>query len=182
MSSLRQLLPLAALLASFEPLLTSPPLFALESASPPSRPASTRAETAPPDAGPLRPFIEALEAEIRKLRQERDDWEAKAVVCQARLQRATDSLNQLALPDLATVGDPELQVAGTDVVVTSHLINLADQLSRGTAAIDLLLDDKVVASAREPVSVAASSGLTVTHLFKGLAGKGKLSAKVSLEP
>lgn len=183
MSYLAKLLPLAALLASFDGNAVFPPLFAQESSALQSPSPSPMVEPTPADTNSWSPLAQRLEAENRRLVQERDHWHAEALKCQARLQRAEQSLSLMTAKDLtAVLEDPEVRVTGNDVLVTAHMLNLGDQVSQGTASIDLLLDNKVVATAKEPVSIAPGSDLSVTHLFPGLAGKGVFSAKLRFDP
>lgn len=186
MSCLRKLLPLAVLLASFDRNAACSPFFAQESAPrkpSPSPSPSPRAEPLSADAEAWRQLAERYEAEMFKLRDERDHWSAEAVKCQSRLQRAEERLNEMIAKALTAVEDPpEVKVIGNDVLVTARLMNLADQPSQGTAFIVLLLDNKLVDTAKEIVSITPNSDLSVTHRFEGVAGKGKFSANVSFNP
>jgi len=184
MSCPRKLLLFAVLLAFFDRSAAFSPLFARESSprspspspSPGDKPLSTDAES-------WRQLAKVYEAEVLRLRDDRDHRSAEAVKCQARLQGAEERLNEMIAKALTAVWDPlEVKVIGKDVLVTARLLNIADQPSRGTAFIVLLLDNKVAATAEEPVSITLNSDLSVTHRFEGIAGKGKFSANVSFNP
>ncbi len=138
-----------------------------------------RAEASP---APEAPMVRALEAEIERLREERDRWEIEATRCQAKLERAERRAGALSVAQLTAIGDPEVRRNGEDVLVSVELLNAGFDLAQGTAVIELWLDGKLVASAKEAVSVAADAGATVSHRFPGLAGKGKLSATVHFAP
>jgi hypothetical protein len=178
---LRKLVPLAALLAL---VALNTPLLAQESASrqPTSPSSSPQAESTPAEADSWGPLARQLEAENRRLVEERDHWQAEAIKCQARLERAEHNLSWLTAKAFTAAEDPEVQVTGNEVVVTVRMLNIGDQPSVGTASINLLLDNKVVATAKEPVNIPAGSGLSVTHRFSGVSGKGKFTAKMSFDP
>ena len=184
MSCLRKLLALAVVLALFDSNTACSPVFSQKSAPPkPSTSPSPGDKPLSADAEAYRRLAETYEAEMLKLRDERDHWSDEAVVCKARLQRAEERLNEMIAKALTAVEkDPEVKVIGNDVVVTARLMNLADQPSQGTAFIVLLLDNKLVDTAKEIVSITPNADLSVTHRFEGVAGKGKFSANVSFNP
>ena len=187
MSYLRMLLVLAALFASFAGSAASSPCSAGESTPPqPASPAAKpRTEAAPDDANSWRRMAEELESALLRLRKERDDWEMKAVACEARLKRAEEKLDKKAADSLAddlAIGPPLIRVDGKDVVVTAGMWYLGDRQTQSKVSIDLLLGDKVVATAKEPFSISPGGDAEVSHTFPGLAGKGTYSAKVRLDP
>jgi len=183
MSCLRKLLLFSVLLAFFDRNAALSPLFAQESTPRSPSPSSSPGDKPlSADAEAWRKLAARYEAEALRLRDERDHASVAALRCQINLQQAEEHLSETNAKSLNAVENPEVQVSGNDVLVTARPKNLAHQPSRGTAFILLLLDNKIVATAKEIVSITPKAELSVTHRFEGVAGKGKFSASVSFNP
>lgn len=170
-----------------------PPLVAV----PPPAPAVTAAG----DDEAWRRLAQSLEQENTELRRERDHWQAETGRYQQGLERAVAELNRVAGAAAAqrlqvqsqpqarpgeramvsTLGAPQVQIIGDDVLVTATVWNSSDTDARGRAHVELLLDGGVVDSTIVALDVPARTDHALTARMRHQNRSGTYSARVRLE-
>lgn len=82
---------------------------------------------------------------------------------------------------VSTLGPPQVQILGDQVVVTGHVYNNGDADARGSIVLTLMVDNRPVDDARVPLNVPAGTDQVYSYTFNFSFRNGTYSARIRLD-